>query len=426
MYILVRSRYRLDRRAGRWVEADLADEAIGTLSANYGNIYLYIQYPGAGNPVVRALHWEKMENELGQYDPNMTVQQWLTSIGNRTLPFEDKMPNENLRLVKYAHAIAAGYNFQTKGVDGHISQDISTYYKEDLILTHPVHKPADVRNHCLISVNGYFHLTDYTDEGVRIIDGNKTVIRSKDNQVGLYSFEQLGKLKFVPIKPDMIKSQGEDIPLWNATYLTMPPEIDLEGKTVLLVTGGYLNVLSDVYERVNERIWRLSFGRMMFLNRYLQSVRDMDLSSLGLSEDPDDPTLFNAQEFKHDDVIKAYLGLSQSFFVIVDCDAMFQTFEPVEYLNLPGRFVSSERHQFPLIGAYGRMLDYHIIKEPNRKLKVPDNKQLYIYAATMNKRYDFDAHHRPWLSQKAVNGGAYPGRPFRHETAYYRIIGSEG
>lgn len=428
MYVLVRTRYRRDRRDGRWTEADLANETIGTLAANYGDVYLYIEYPGAGTPIVKALHWVNVEYTLNGVDPMLTVQQWLTSIGNKTLPFDKDLPNEKIRLVKYAQAWHCGYNIQACAANGHIDQDISVHYKEDLILTHPKFKPQVIRDNCLISVNGYFHLTDWTENGVRIIDGNKTVLRSNDNQVGLYSFETIGKLKFVPITDQMIIPSSADIPLWDTTYLKMPSDIDIKDKTVLLVTGGYLNVLSDVYERINDDTWRLSFGRMMFLNRYIQSVQDMDLSSLGLEVYEDNETLFNAQQLKDDSVIRAYLKLSQSFFVIVDSPSFFQSFEPVQYLNEPGRFIDGKQEQLPLVGAYGRMLDYHVIKEPGMANSqwVPQVEQLYVYCSTMNQRNNYDAHHRPWLHQKAVDGGRYPARPFKNETAYFRILGVEG
>lgn len=427
MYILVRSRYRTNRRSGRWQETDLADEQIGSLAANYGSIFLYIEYPGAGQPVLKALNWSKVENLLNNYAPTLTVQQWLTSIGNMTLPFEAELPNEKIRTVKYAQAWHSGYNIQTRARLGTVQHDSSVFYKEDLILTHPRYTPERIRDNCMITVNGYYHLTDYTDAGVRIIDGNTTATHCNDNQIGIHSFETIGKLAYSRITDEMITPETDETPLWDAVYLTLPDDVDLTNKTVLLVTGGYLNVLSDVYTRTGERTWRLSFGSMMFLNRYLQSSVDLDLSSLGLTVDKNDPSLFNVQELKHDSVIRAYLTLSQSFFVIVDSPSLFQSFEPVQYLKLPGRFTNSEGTQYPMTGAYGRMLEYHTIKEPNSQYKdVPEPEVIYVYCATENKRYNFDAHHRPWIRQTSVNDGAYPAHPYDNETAYYRIIGVEG
>lgn len=426
MYILVRARYRQNKRSGRWVETNLANALIGSLSATYGDIYLYVQYPGTTEPIIKALNWNNIEDTLNQYDPNLTVQQWLTSIGNKTLPFDNALPNETIRLVKYAQAWHSGYDIQAVGAYNHVDQDISVHYKEDLLLTHPVHKPQVIRDNCLISVNGYYHLTDWTNAGVRIIDGNLTVLKGNDNQVGVYSFEKIGGLKFLPITDEMIKvPTGES--MWNSTYLEMPPEIDITDKTVLLVTGGYLNVLSDVYERVGNRSWRLSFGRMQFASRIMQSLETLDLSSLGLVQSDTAPNLVSVENLKSDDVLKAYLKLSQSFFVIVDSASFFQAFEPVQYLAEPGRFIDGKKEQLPLTGSLGKMLDYHVITEPNQgNIVMPRVEQLFVFCASLNHRNDYDFHHRPWVREKTIDAGRYPAQPFKNETAYFRILGVEG
>lgn len=425
MYNLVRSRYRLDRRAGRWIEADLSDALVSTLSAKYGDVYLYIEYPGPGTAITKALHWLNVSNLIVGLDPNITVQQWLTAIGNKTLPFDAALPNEKLRLVKYAQAWHCGYNIRPIARNGHVNSTVSKFDKEDLLLTHPKFTPQKIRDNALITVQGYFHLTDWTEDGVRIYGGNDTVRKCNDNQIGIYSFEQIGGLNFVRITDDMI-TVGENSTLWNGTYLTMPDNVDLENKTVLFVSGGFLNVLSNVYERTNDRTWRIHFGNMMFLDRIISSIQDMDLSSLGLEFDPKDPTRINVEQLKSDATVRAYLNLTQTFFVVVDSASFFQYFKPVESLKAPGRFMDVISEQTPLTGAYGKMLDYHTIREPNMHNPDVAMKQLYVYCATDNVRNAYDANQLDWTKQKQVDGGRYPAHPKRHETAYYRVLGVEG
>ncbi|ARV76833.1 virion structural protein [Pseudomonas phage Phabio] len=425
MYQLVRSRYRLDRRSGRWAEADLSNALVSTLSATYGDIYLYVEYPGPGKPILKALHWVNVTNLIVGVSPVMTVQEWLTSVGNKTLPFDKELPNENVRLVKYAQAWHSGYNIRPIGRNANINSTASKFVKEDLLMTHPKFTPEFIRDHSMTTVNGYYHLTDWTDEGVRIYDGNTTVRKCNDNQIGQYSFETIGKLKYVPIKDEMI-SRGVDSDLWNGTYLTMPADVDLENKTVLFVSGGFLNVLSNVYVRTSDRTWRINFGNMMFLDRIISSIRDLDLSSLGLDIDPKDPTLINVAKLKSDECVRAYLKLSQTFFVVVDSASFFQYYEPVQSLKAPGRFVDITAKQMPLIGAYGRMLDYHNIREPGVHNPDIPIEQYFVYCATNNIRYNYDANKINWTDAKLVDGGRYPAHPLRHETAYYRFLGVEG
>lgn len=414
MYTLVRARYRADRRKGRWQEADLSNAIVTTLSVTYGDVILYIGYPGAGQQQLKALKFDNVTTWMNNVDPTFTVQQWLTSIGNQTLPFEAKLPDETERLVRYAQAWHAGYKAQPKGRDLHINSPASKFVKEDLVLTHPTHSYADYDKYCLTTVNGYFHITDYTVDGIRVLDGNKSVRRANNNQIGVYSFETIGALQKVPITASMVSPQRPGAPLNDASYISMPSNIDITNKTVLLVVGGYLQVLGKVYKPVGDRTWRIEVGASMFLDRYIQSVREMDLDHLGLTIDPKNPTLMSLDQMRSDEVVLKYLTMSQSFFVVVDTPSFFQDYEPIEWLRLPGRFIDPSGDNLPLVGAYGRMLDYHTIPEVDT----------FVYAGTNNVRYDYDANHTRWQTKAIVDGGSNPSHPYTHDEAFFRVLGA--
>lgn len=416
MYVLVRSRYRADRRNGRWLEADLRKKKVTTLTTEYGEVIMYIEFPGSGSDgkQTKALMFDKASELLNGVAATTTVEQWLTNLGNTTLPFEAKFPNEKEKYVKYAQAWHAGYKAYPKGRNEHINATTSPASKEDLILLHDHHSYADFDKYCLVTVNGYFHISDFSENGICVYDGNKSIRRANNNQIGVYSFEQIGTLKKVPITKAMVKPQKKGAPLADAAYITIPSNVDIRNKTVLMVIGGYLQAMGKVYRPVSDRTFRLEIGGNMFLDRYIQSVKELDVDVLGMTVDPLNPTLMSTAQMKSDDVMMRYLTMSQSFLVIVDTPTMFQDYEPIEWLRLPGRFIDPSGQNFPIVGAYGKMLDYHTIHEVDT----------YVYATTDNIRHNYDANRRKnWGLKALVDGGRYPAHPFYHDDAFYRILG---
>ncbi|ARV77324.1 virion structural protein [Pseudomonas phage Noxifer] len=413
MYQLVRARYRKDRRAGRWVEADLSNALVSTLATVYGEVMLYITY--AGFPGQKALRFDKTMNFRRGIDTSLTVQAWLTSVGNTTLPWETTLPNETVRLVEYGHAWHMGYDIQTRGRHTNIETLTSAFVQEDLMLTHPKFDPQYIDEHCLFTVNGFVHLSDWGTDGVRIVDGNSTVRKSNDNQVGLISFENIGKIRKVPITEAMLSKQNENTPYYQTTYVTMPDDVDMENKTVLLVLGGYLHPFSKSYVRVSDRAWRIELQNILFLERYIESVKGMNMDQLGLSDDPENRTLFSVEEMQRDSAMLGYLTMSQSFFVVIDAPSMFHELEPLEYAGFPGRYLNRDGRQLPVVGAYGRTLDYHTIHEHG----------YYVYVCTNNFRFDYSANFSNWTRDRLVNGGLYPHTPRRPAQAYLRILGTD-
>lgn len=413
MYQLVRARHKRDRRAGRWIEVELASALVSTLSTVYGDVYLYITYPGLNGE--KALRFDKTQTMRQGLPADMTVQGWLDSVGNITLPFEAELPNEEIRLVKYAQAWHAGYDIQTRGRNGNVDANTSTFEQEDLMVTHPKFDPEYIDDYCLFTVNGFVHLSDWGTDGVRIVDGNSTVRKSNDNQVGILSFEDVCKIKKVPITLDMLSKQNAQTKYSSVTYVTMPDDVDLENKTVLLVLGGYLHTFSHSYVRVSDRTWRVHLRNILFFERYVESVRGMDVTSLGLRDDPANPTLFSVQEMLSDATMAAYLTMSQSFFVVIDAPSMFHELTALEYCGVPGRYLNTNGEQLPVVGAYGRQLEYHTIEEHGK----------WVYACSNNFRYDYTANTANWREQNLVNGGLYPETPRRHAEAYQRILGTD-
>lgn len=414
MYSLHSAHVRVDRRNDRWEKKDLSTTTLLDLRNQYDEIWLFIDHYSFDAP--RALYFGDVMQDTYD-DPNtLTLTEWLSQMGNLSLPFRGDVPRLNPHYVTYVHAWQAGYDFTPIGSPGALGQGGSRFDKADLYVSKPDVDPNFLGRHALFSVNGFYHISDFNSGGVYIRGGNRSVRHANDNQIGLLSFEDVGSIQCLPITKDMVTKIRDDIPLAKGAYITLPESLDTDNKTTLLVVGGYLQVLGKTYTRVGDRTYRAQLEHMMLLERYYESREYLDYSSLGLANYEANPTLVSLDQINQDSVIEAYLTLPQSFIVVVDAPSFFQEFQPVEPAGLPGRYYSYEQaHRYPLIGAYGRALEYHTIQEDG----------VTVLATTPNIRHNYDFYRHDWRKGERVDAGRYPNRPFAQGQAYTRLLGVE-
>lgn len=413
MYTLVSARYRKDRRLGRWVEADLSNVNISTLQSSYGDVWLLIAHPSFDDP--KYLRVDQVAEMFHSTPTGLTVQEWLTSLGNITLPFTATPPEFKARYVQYAEAWHAGYSFDPVVRGGSYNPSGSRYDKADLIVSHESLSPTQIGGYAMFTVNGLFHMVDYSDQHFIIRDGNKSITRANDNQIGVYSFEDVGRITHIPIKANMVHGQGGDKPLRDGVYITLPDEVDVEGKTFLLVVGGYLQALDRTYSRVGDRTFKIQYNNLMLLERYYDSRDYIDLTSLGLAEYSGNDSLIETEAFQSDATLKAYLTLDQSFIVVVDSPTLFHELIPLDGTGLPNRYLDYELRHLPVVGAYGRMLECHRIQEDGT----------VVIVTTDNKRHNYSFYKHKWRDFPGVDASRLPHNPFREARAFLRMIGNE-
>lgn len=416
MYQLSRAYAREDRRSGRWHEVDIADLPLRELPQRYPDICFIITYPALQGDE-RAVFYANVANLTKTVLSTTTVQEWLTSLGNQSLPVEDKVPTFTPRYVRFINGWYGRFLMDPIGPSRRLEPEVSKFDKQDILIRHPAMDGPTLRKQAMVSVNGYFHFTEYTQDGILVHDGNKTILKSNMNQIGIYSFKEVGEINYVNITDDMIVNKGEDEPLSNGTYITLPGDTkDYEGKTVLFVFNGYLQALGKGYNRVGLRTFKVQLSNMLLLERLYQSRTFLDLEDVPLTHYPNDPTLLSTREFYSDEMIRWWLNRSQTFFVVVDTPSMFQELEPVEHLSIPGRFIDEHFDNLPLMGTYGRMLEYRALRYPGDRT---------VLATDANRRHRFDFQRMLWDEQPGVTAGRYSEVPFQHDHAYWRLLGTQ-
>ena len=413
MYTLHSAHVRVNRRNSRWETKDLSQTTLRDLRDLYDEVWLFVDQYSFSAP--RAVWFGDLVDQTYDDDPSLTIVDWLTQIDNQTLPFRDEPPRFNARYVKYTHGWMAGYDFVPVKAPGTPPGGGSAFDKPDLHVTKDGKSGTALGQYGLFTINGLYHVTDYNQHGAYIVGGNSTLRRANDNQIGVTSFEDVGVIRCVPITAAMVSSAGTDRGLIKGAYITLPDTVDLENKTVLLVIGGYLQVLSKTYTRVADRSWRVELAHLNLMERYYDTQDELDYSSLGLSVYEANPTLISRAEFESDAALTAYLTLPQSFMVIVDSPMFFQEHRVLEPAGLPGRYYSRTVEPYPVMGNSGRLLEYHYVAENG----------INVVATTPNHRHNYDFYNRPNHTDRLSDAGRYPALPFEQGQAFYRLMGVE-
>lgn len=416
MYQILRAYSRLDQRAGRWSEIPSpGDIEVNTLAVTWGDVWVIVTYPSLDGE--KAFRFQDVYNLTVGVPPDVTLQEWLSNIGNQTLPFAAEVPSFTPHYVRYVSAWAGGYSVDPISRGGTVEDNGSAWEKEDLLIWRDDLDPAFLARRALFTVNGLFHKADAGPDGVHIYEGNTSLRTANENQIGVHSFNEVGDIAYVPITDDMVNPQRQDAPLNHAVYLTIPDNVDIENKTLLLSVAGYLQVLGKTYTRVSDRTYRVQLPNLMLYHRYYDARGAMDLGSLPLTQYEFNDGLVSVAEIHSDATIRAYLTLPQSFFVVVDAPSFFHELVPVENAGLPGRYLidTATNDYLPLIGAYGRALEYHSIKEDTKT----------VLSTTRNIRQHYDVETRRWRKGKAFDDGRTPDNPFHDTEAFFRVMGVE-
>lgn len=409
-YQLVAAKARSKGLDATWSDVDITSVKIGALFSTYSNVWLTLSHSALEDDVYLELN-AVLDLVAATYH-GLTVPQWLQAIGNDSLPTSTSMPNLTLRRVRYNDVWRAGYDVKPIDRFRHDDATIPFGEKNDLLLSKPgVDFNVNYR-YALVSVNGFFHRTGASPTGLQVVDGGRTGRIANDNQIGMHSFQGVGTLDFIPITPSMIYKTADTSKLADRAYIELP--YDTEDKTVLLVLGGYLHVLDEAYTKIGPRSLRINFNKIALVERYFDSRKTIDLSSLPLTRDPENPDHVSVPELLSDATLTAYMCLPQSFIVVVNAKDFFVRRHPVTNSQIPGRYeVVKGTERLPLFGPWGKVCDYAIFPDWG----------VNVLACAENIRPTYQFRTTNWRSQPTIDASLNTFRPWSWAQAHLLEMG---
>lgn len=394
---------------GRWINADIGNVPFVEIYATYDSVKAILSNPFIDHPVCLDLADVRVANNSN----NQTFNEWLVANGATALPTSDVIPVIKNRYARYADAFHAGYKLKpvhpTASPDAEVTPDERT----SIFLSRTGLDFNLFRKHCLVSVNGYLHYTDATSQGAWVMDGMRTVRYANENQVGIISFLDVGEIKSIRITEDMIYKQQPDQRYRDR--VTMVINEDISKKTILMSIGGYLHIQDpNTFHRIGDNIISIDFSRLNFIERYHESMKTLDLTSLPIQRTEANPTQIVVDDFLSDANILAYLTLPQSFIVLIDNPEVFVDHQFVKPAMMPGYLIAYTPPVYPLINGVGKMAEYwYTYEDQQYSIKVRDNW-------THHRLYDTTK----LLEEKSVSDSRVPNKPVSFSGAYFLKIGT--
>lgn len=282
------------------------------------------------------------------------------------------LPNLTVKYVKYAEATQNGYVFDITKVGYNLPVNYPVESKTDLVMSRP-HTPTVmslIHTNCLVTVNGYLHLTDTNGTFAYIYGGATTARKSTDTHVGIISFADIGTVTKVPIVAANIAFDTSNPSYVNRLLLTITQPI--VGQTVMMSVGGYL-VTPDpnIFFQLNANTFVFNIQSLPLLARLIESMNDIDLSSLNLSAgNLPAPGAISATVALSQASIIAYMTLIQSFFILINGPALIIDKYYVNASGAVGEFTSFIEPCYPLVVNYGKMAEYWVENGANREWRL--------------------------------------------------------
>lgn len=410
MYTLVTAIAKPLNGDGRWTTVAIGSLSLSSLFSTYAKVLVTLSNPFLTKNV--ELDIDTIRNEHG--GKGITFNNFLIANANNTLLTSDTLTVLSPKYAKYADAFKANYKITPIHSRAAADAQLPASEKRWLHVTRPNTDYTLFYKNCLAVVNGFIHLTDYDVNGVYIQDGNQSAIISKQNNIGFYSFQEVGELSFIPIKSEMLYKQVSLQPYKNKCFIDLG--VDLSNKTIMVVLGGYLHVLDrKTFFRVSDSSFCIDIGNLPLLDRYYESRDYIDFSSLQLETTNRNKNQISIADFFSDKTITAYLTLPQSFFIIVDNNNIFVNKVPVHKTTLPDMFVSYIEPVYPLVVGVGKLANYWSVAEDGQ----------YSITCQNSTRHNHLYNTIDVIKQVSVSNSNLSTNRAENSSAYYLEIGSD-
>lgn len=381
MYVYVNSVLRKKNTDESWKEVNINNMLLSDLFNNYASGHIKLSNKYLSKPVYLDLQeFKAMEISI----PDLTFNMWLLYIGDITFATNEVEPTYEGGVVTYCDAWQGGYNIKRMNLVNDETENMVDADLPNLHITKLGVAAKTLGNYALTLVNGHLHFSDTYKDGLKIIDGAKTIDKSGRNQIGILSFLNVGKIKQIKLTENMITSTTENSPLSKGLFINLGQDI---GKyKVMLSIGGFLHYGKDTFSIVStdNGIIRVDIDSINIHEKLLVALNDIEFNegALGISEYL--PHSIVKEKILSDSSLKYFFTHSTTFVILIDTEVISIEKQMMDNIKLFSMYEYHTKPTLPMIDYYGRMPVYHFEQQLDKYVikALPQYTSFYNYKTT--------------------------------------------
>lgn len=353
MYTLVRA-YGIEKPPNSlWKDLNIVTMKLNEIFVAYKDIYIELTSPFINGPVY--VHLSDLESTYSA-SPR-TLAELFALEPNLSLPTVANIPLYVQKPAMYMDAFRAGYKLELTAPGHAPNSHFSDVLKTEIAIHREATSNKELHDYCLFSVNGFLHPTDYDDKYLYVMDGGKSLRKSRRNTCGINSFERIGKIHKRQIVDANFGAVDANTLFSRKVFIHAP--IEFRNMTLMLSIGGYfIYPKENVFSRISDDLWILNTEQLDIVGKFFESRQYLDFSSLNLTEFGRDKNKISLLELQSNPVMAKYLTLPQSFFIA--CEKPDLTFREhyVRHSQIANQYIAYSNPKSPLFLGRGRQADY--------------------------------------------------------------------
>lgn len=314
--------------------------------------------------------------------------------------------------VTYQLASTAGFKFNIVKM-GFNSYDPLAYYQKENFPDVEVLRPGiptdlqQIHTQYLMTVNGYVYLTEYIGDRLYIPNATLSMLRSRNNVIGLLDFSKFGNFTKVRITDSMVTLDNNQ-PAYEKVIITFPEDIV---KPVLVMAGYMIFENEQYFYRISDRSFVLRLDKLNYVEKLYELDRYRDIfKELDVPVSTTNSSMVDGNLIRSETIIRKFLTLFNSFVVNLNINNLSVDKILMEKTNVPLNYRTEYNPVYPLVVGQGKLCEYFRESQVEGK-----------YTLTTQDGYynDYLFSHMSYRDLGVYNAHRVPGTTYKLSPAFF-------